>query len=275
MDLRHSCKCLHCNTVISLDDVNVASDLALCRHCGRTMKFSEIAPMAGAAEVDELHPPKGVRLEESVIHGQTIIYKKISPVVYFLIPFTAVWSGMSMFGIYGTQIAKGRFDLYSSLFGLPFLLGTIVLVSIILFNLFGRWQISFSGGTLAVALRLGPLAWTRRHPYDQSTRVRIHHSPDVTVNNRPQQLIFVETQGRTLKFGSTIPEAAKIFIAELIRWAERRSLQTTTRDTPASTLRFRPTQTAHPPLLLKAEQKTSWTPSPAVSQISTEVSRRF
>lgn len=217
MDPRHSCKCLHCNTVISLDDVNVASDLALCRHCGRTMKFSEIAPMVGAAEVDELHPPKGVRLEESVIHGQTIIYKKISPVVYFLIPFTAVWSGVSMFGIYGTQIAKGRFDLYSSLFGLPFLLGTIVLVSIILFNLFGRWQISFSGGTLVVALRLGPLAWTRRHPYDQSTRVRIHHSPDVTVNNRPQQLIFVETQGRTLKFGSTIPEAARVFIAELIR----------------------------------------------------------
>ena len=93
MDLRHSCQCLHCNTVISLDDVNVASDLALCRGCGRTMKFSEIAPMAGAAEVDELHPPKGVRLEESVIHGQTIIYKKISPIVYFLIPFTAVWSG--------------------------------------------------------------------------------------------------------------------------------------------------------------------------------------
>lgn len=217
MDLRHSCKCLHCNTVISLDDVNVASDLALCRHCGRTMKFSEIAPMAGAAEIDELHPPKGVRLEESVIHGQTIIYKKISPVVYFLIPFTAVWSGGSMFGIYGTQIAKGRFDLSSSLFGLPFLLGTVVLVTIILFNLFGRWQISFSGGTLAVALRLGPLAWTRRHPYDQSTRVRIHHSPDVTVNDRPQQLIFVETQGRTLKFGSTIPEAAKVFIAELIR----------------------------------------------------------
>jgi hypothetical protein len=47
--------------------------------------------------------------------------------------------------------------------------------------------------------------------------VRIHHSPDVTVNDRPQQLIFVETQGRTLKFGSTIPEAARVFIAELIR----------------------------------------------------------
>jgi hypothetical protein len=134
-----------------------------------------------------------------------------------LIPFTAVWSGMSMFGIYGSQIAKGTFDLSASLFGLPFLIGTVGLVSLILFYLFGRWQISFSGGTLAVALRLGPLAWTRRHQYDQTTRIRIHHSLNVTVNERPQQLISVETQGRSLQFGSTIPEEAKVFIAELIQ----------------------------------------------------------
>lgn len=215
--MNHPYSCRHCRAGISLADVNVASDLALCRGCGKTMAFSEIAPIPGAAEVDLQRPPKGVRIEESPIHGKSIIYKKISSVVFFIIPFTAFWSGMSMVGIYGTQISEGKFDMGRSLFGLPFLIGTIVLVSVILFMLFGRWQVSFPGGILEVALRLGPLRWTRRHVYDGSTRVTIHQSPNVQVNHRPQQLILLETGDSTLKFGTPIPNEAKHFIAEAIR----------------------------------------------------------
>jgi hypothetical protein len=181
------------------------------------MAFSDIAPIPGAAEVDVSRPPKGVRMEESSIHGISIIYQKISPVVFFLIPFTALWSGFSMVGIYGTQFSEGKFDLGRSLFGLPFLIGTLGLVSLILFMLFGRWQISFPGGVLSVALKLGPLAWTRRHVYDDTTRISIQQSANVKVNNQPQRMIIVETHGNKLKFGTPIPEEAKNFIAEIIR----------------------------------------------------------
>lgn len=215
--MNHSYRCRHCDAEVSLADVNVASDIALCRGCGKTMAFSEITPLPGAAEVDVSHPPKGVRIEESAIYGQRIIFKKISPILFFFIPFTAAWSGISMFGIYGTQISEGKFDMTRSLFGLPFLIGTILLLSFILFSLFGRWQISFPGGILEVALRLGPLGWTRRHVYDGTTRVSIYQSPSVQVNQRPQRVILVETQGKKLKFGTMIPDEAKGFIAELVR----------------------------------------------------------
>ena len=42
-------KCPSCGAAISLDDVNVAKDIALCRACGRSTAFSVIS---GAAEIN-------------------------------------------------------------------------------------------------------------------------------------------------------------------------------------------------------------------------------
>jgi hypothetical protein len=212
----HPYTCGICGAGIALDDVNVATDIALCRSCGKTMPFSDIAPLPGAADVDLARPPKGVRIEDSPIRGRSIIYRKISPFVLFLIPFTAVWSGFSMTGIYGSQIKKGEFDPGMSLFGLPFLIGTIVLVSAILFMLLGRWRFSFNRGQLEVATEIGPVGWTRRLVCDKSARVSIKASA-WRQNNAPQNQIHVECQGNSLKFGAMIPDDRKTFIAEAIR----------------------------------------------------------
>lgn len=209
-------RCRSCGAGISLADVNVANDLALCRICGKTMPFSEIAPIPGSEHVDLLRPPKGVRIEESAIRGRSIIYRKIPMALLFLIPFTAVWSGMSMVGIYGSQIMKGEFDIVSSLFGLPFLIGSVVLVSIILFGLFGRWRIGYSHGVLTVAMEVGPIGWTRRLVCDRSASVGIRHAK-WQKNGVPQNVIQVDCQGNTLKFGSSIPAEAQAFIAEALR----------------------------------------------------------
>jgi hypothetical protein len=208
--------CQFCQAPVPLADVNVASDLALCRACGKTMAFSEITAIHGAEEVDLQRPPKGVRIEDNAIRGRSIIYRKISPAVIFLLPFTAVWAGGSMFGIYGTQIKEGQFDLTRSLFGLPFLIGSVVLVSVVLFLLIGRWRIRYSQGLLEAALEIGPFGWTRRLVCDRSARVNIR-SANWQNNHTPQELIEVECQGNTLRFGSPIPGEAKAFIAEALR----------------------------------------------------------
>ena len=212
----HPYHCRSCNSGIALDDVNVATDIALCRACGTTMPFSDIAPIPGAADLDLSLPPKGVRIEDNPIRGRSIIYRKIPLVVLFLIPFTAVWSGASMTGIYGRQISKGEFDPGISLFGLPFLVGTIVLVSMILFMLLGRWRFSYNRGLLEVATEIGPLGWTRRLACDKSARVSIRASA-WRKNNAPQNQIHVECKGNSLKFGAMIPDDRKTFIAEAIR----------------------------------------------------------
>jgi hypothetical protein len=92
----------------------------------------------------------------------------------------------------------------------------LFLAFFILFNLFGRWRIGYSGGVLAAAMQVGPIGWTRRMICDKTARVSIRPAK-WQKNNVPQNLIQVEYQGNTLKFGSPIPDEAKAFIAEAIR----------------------------------------------------------
>jgi hypothetical protein len=209
-------QCPYCRAAIALDDINVANDIALCRGCGKTMPFSSIAGIPGVENIDLGKPPKGVRFDPSTFRGKTVYYKKMSPMVFFLIPFTALWSGFSMAGIYGRQISKGEFDLMMSLFGLPFLIGTIALLSSIAFMLVGRWRFSFHQGMLEVAMELGPLGWTRRIACDKSARVSLRQSA-WNKNNQVQYHIQVDSGGESLKFASAIPEKTKTFIAEAIR----------------------------------------------------------
>lgn len=210
----HLCK--YCRSVIGLADVNVATDIALCRSCGKTMAFSEIASLPGIPAADLQSPPKGVRIEDDFAGTRSVIYRKFSPVVWFLIPFTAIWSGISMFGIYGSQIKKGAFDVSQSLAGLPFLIGTVVLISMIAFLLFGNWRIRFAQEICEVSVGVGPIRWTRRQPYDRTSRVSLQKS-SIEVNNVRQEVICLETDGKVLKFGSMIQGEAKPYIAAVVR----------------------------------------------------------
>lgn len=166
--------CVHCGLPIDLEDTNVATDVALCRSCGETMAFSAIVGRREFAGVDLSKPPKGVRVETSIIHGVELRYRRFSPVVLFLIPFTALWSGFSLWGIYGRQLAEGKLDLGTALAGLPFLIGTAVLLTFIAFLLFGTRRLSITPGRAEAFVGLGPFGWKKRW---RSARPRASTSP--------------------------------------------------------------------------------------------------
>ena len=138
--------CPLCRSAIAIADVNVATDLALCRACGKTSAFSTIT---GAAEVspDILnHLSRHIQVEKDFQTGTVIRYYKFSSELYFLVPFTALWSGFSMWGIYGGQISRGEFDLGRSMFGLPFLAVSLLLITSIAMLLLGKWVITLKNG---------------------------------------------------------------------------------------------------------------------------------
>lgn len=207
--------CPFCHSKIPTDDVNVAKDLALCRACGRTTAFSIVS---GAEEIalDSLdEPPRCVRVEKGFNDEMTVIYHRLSPVLFFLIPFTAIWSGGSMSAIIGTQIKKGTFSVEESLFALPFAIGTVVLLSVIAYLMFGKWVVSLSRGQGSVFVGVGPLGSTRRFSYDKTTLVSMCMT-NMSVNNRPQKGILVRTNEKDFVFGAFIKDDAKRFIAAAI-----------------------------------------------------------
>ncbi len=208
-------RCPICRSSIPLDDINVATDIALCRSCGNTCPFSLISGTAEVSLEVLSRPPRGVRIEKEFPKPTVITYRRLSPALFFLVPFTAFWSGFSMVGIYGTQIKKGAFNLGETLFGIPFLIGTLVLLGAILFLLFGKWKISLEKGAGRVSVGVGPIGWKRRFSYSRDSLISLR-TTDVRVNDVPQKGILVRNGNRDFVFGTMLKEEAKVYIAAAI-----------------------------------------------------------
>ncbi len=207
--------CPWCHAEIPAADVNVAADLALCRTCGKTSAFSAISgPLAISMDVLD-DPPRHIRVTKDFREGLTLTYRKVSGVLFFLVPFTALWSGFSMWGIYIRPILRGTLAPGQALFGIPFLLGTVVLLGIIAFLAFGRWVITLRPGSGSVFLGVGALGWTRPFGFNRESVIALRQT-QVKVNNVPQTGILVRHDGRDFLFGALLREDAKRYIAAMI-----------------------------------------------------------
>lgn len=216
-----SYQCPSCGGIIELESINVTTDVALCRQCGQTTSFSVLSEILELSEFKIEQPPRGVQITEDMAGVKTIRYKRISPILLFLIPFTCVWSGGSVGGIYGSQIHKGQFDLIQSLFGLPFLFGSILLLAVILFLLFGKWVIQIRRGEIEVFAGIGRIGKTRRF----SCTSRVVVSLAVTSagrHNNPGKIIQIQAGEEKFRFGSTMPEPVKQYIAAILMKENRR-----------------------------------------------------
>lgn len=174
--------CPKCGCEVGMGNINVKKDILLCSSCGETSRFSEIVDLEREAEEEDSsrrllnsNPPKHLKVisDPTDMTGRiSLIYRKFSPMAFFFIPFTCVWSGFSMTAIYGSQIASGKFDLRLSLFGLPFLVGSIVLVSVCLFCLFGKRVLTLERGNGKYFFGVGFIGIFKRFTYDRQTKVR-------------------------------------------------------------------------------------------------------
>ena len=173
--------CPKCGREVTTKDINVAKDIMLCPSCGEVSRFSEVIGVAReAAREDESRrllsapPPKGLKVvtDSTDMTGRIVCtYRKVSLLAIFLVPFTVVWSGFSMTGIYGAQIMRHQFDWRLSLFGLPFLVGSIALISICLFMLFGKRVLTLERGKGKFFVGVGPIGFWRRFTFDRQTRI--------------------------------------------------------------------------------------------------------
>lgn len=207
--------CPNCDRLIPMDDVNVSTDLALCRGCGRTFSFSMIRQSGDLLKQSLTSPPRHVRLDTLHPGRKTIVYKRIQPVVFFLIPFTAFWSGFSMWGLYIQPLTEDPIDWSRMVFGIPFLLGTIVLLFSILMCLFGKWVITLEQGMGTVFVGIGPFGWTRAFSYSRDCLVSLKDS-NIRQNDTPMKGICIKDDQGEFIFGSSIKENCKLYIAALI-----------------------------------------------------------
>jgi hypothetical protein len=158
--------CPECGLPIETADLAPAQGLAVCRFCEKPFPLAACqtaVPFAQRNIVPELTPPKGVDVVETM-DGFRLTLSSRSCIAFFLVPFTLFWAGGSLGGIYGTQIAKGKFELFQSLFGLPFLVGSVFLIAVTAMAVAGRSVVELAGGRLN--LRTGALGIYRTKSAD-------------------------------------------------------------------------------------------------------------
>jgi hypothetical protein len=219
--------CPKCRAKISTDDINVSTDVALCRGCGNTFRLSEVvgggifsgllSSMGGPSGPIDLNSPPSGAWYQPAADGFTAGATIRSWTALFIVPFTCVWSGFSMFGIYGTQIIKGHFSLPQSLFGIPFLIGSIFLVSWCAMAVAGKVTVSVHGDRLAVFTGVGPFGLTRIANLSDFKSAREDWGR-FTNNNQPARVIRLEG-ARAMAFGSMLSTERRYFLLAALQSA--------------------------------------------------------
>lgn len=201
--------------------MNVATDVAACPNCSEVFPLSSIVATSEVSpEFDINDPPAGAWYQDD-FQGWRIGASTRSPMAFFLVPFMCVWSGFSLGGIYGTQIAKGEFDLGTSLFGIPFVLGTLLFGGLAVMTVCGRVDLIVAGSTGKLFTGVGPLGWTRRFHWSEVTKI----DEDVLgyeYSGSNGQVISLVGKTR-LKFGSMMSEARRYYLLQGLRVLHQQS----------------------------------------------------
>jgi len=164
--------CPKCRAEIPLADVNVTTDIALCRRCEKTWSYSELIGDSRLPNLDLQNPPGGAWFHETAPNAFEVGVTTRSATAFFLVPFMCVWSGFSLGGIYGTQFRQGHFNLSQSLFGIPFILGTLLFGSIAVMTVAGKITVKVNGDDGAIFTGVGPVGWRRKFNWRDVTDIR-------------------------------------------------------------------------------------------------------
>ena len=211
--------CPGCNQPIASDDINVAADVAFCRACNNAVALSGLVRASLPTDHDAVraNPPSGAWFRDDGVET-TIGATTRSPTAFFIVPFMIIWSGFSLGGIYGSQIANGQFNVFMSLFGIPFLLGSILFWAIALMTICGRVEVRLRGEDGSIFTGIAGIGWNRKFNRSEFSRVREDLSGWQSSGHRSRHCIVLEGS-RRLTFGSMLNEPRRYFVMRMVEEA--------------------------------------------------------
>jgi len=182
-------KCPKCNSDIQTENINIQTDIAQCKKCQNIFKISENIKNYVDDGFNVNNTPNGTWIKTDF--NNTIIGATTrSPIAFFLVPFMLIWSGGSIGGIYGTQLVNGEFDLFQSLFGIPFLIGSIIFWSFSLMSIWGKVELTLDNQGGKIFTGIGNVGLIKRFLWSDIT----------TIKEKQANLHYPGSQGGSLVF---------------------------------------------------------------------------
>ena len=214
--MANSIICPECRTDFDNKNINAAENIAHCGSCGKISKLSELvtAQESRHKSIHDFDRPSGVSFENTG-RGFRLTATLRSALAFFLVPFSIVWIGGSIGGIYGSQLATGNFNLTQSLFGIPFLIGSVFLGSATLLNLFGRIEIHADQYDGHIFTGVGPFGLKKQFSWKDVSNISEGIST-IKVNDRERHNITLEGRKR-ITFGSGLSEERRYYILQVLQ----------------------------------------------------------
>lgn len=203
-------QCPKCHGRIDAANINVQSDSALCSGCGEMFAPSMQLERGsrGAANYNhaahtafaQAEASPRVQLQQDG-NDWTISWKRRNIISgLFIGVFLTFWGGFSVGGIYVTPFLNGQLDLQNCLFGLPFLLGSVVLFSMVMFSFFGRVVMQKQQRTLKYFVGVAGIGIYRRFDLDALQGINVIES-GMKQNNQAYHCLELGSSGQA-KVGS-------------------------------------------------------------------------
>ena len=203
--------CPRCETLIPNDNINIQADVGKCDRCEYVFKISEAISIekwtSDRFDIQEI--PKGAWLKQHMDY--TIVGATTrSPIAFFLVPFMLIWSGGSLGGIYGSQIMEGKFNLMMSLFGIPFILGSIIFWSLALMAIWGKVEVRLDQNGGRVFTGIGILGWRKSFTWNQISKVREKQSNLRYPGSKGASIVLEGS--RRISFGTGLNENRRYYL---------------------------------------------------------------
>ncbi|MEL6562724.1 MAG: hypothetical protein AAFQ94_31435 [Bacteroidota bacterium] len=158
-------------------------------------------------------PPKGTwfryEMNNLIVGASTR-----SAAAFFLVPFMIIWSGGSLGGIYGTQILNDEFDIVLSLFGLPFLVGSILFWGITLMTIAGKTEVTLNRYDGRVFTGIGKIGITKKFDWEEIEGVSMTTTRGR--NGKDVKTICLEAP-KDIKFGSALKKDRKYYLYQAVK----------------------------------------------------------
>jgi hypothetical protein len=238
--------CPKCKNVIRSDDINVVTDVALCRVCNLSCALSEVAHGNGIdPNLDLSRPPKGA-WQRSTGLGTVIgaSHRSVGGAIGAL-AFSLFWNGivsifvalalsstLALLGVgrpswfpkpimNGGAIGWGT-TIFLWVFLTPFIAIGLAMIAAFLSCLAGRTEATIGDWQGEIFTGVGPIGWRKKFKTDQVKSVRVEDKQwrDSDGDRRSSTQITIEMkEGKPLKFGSSLPKDRRQFLAGALRKA--------------------------------------------------------
>jgi hypothetical protein len=247
--------CPSCQIKVPRDAINIQKDIAQCQNCGNVFSISaHVSPQKddsssyksssndydlarqsmykegdlynksiqkqfdgkNESNFDINNPPKGAYINH-LDNGVQIGASTRSWFAFFIIPFMVVWSGGALGGIYGSQILTGEFNPIMSLFGIPFVLGSLLFWGIAIMSVIGKIEVTLDSNGGHIFTGVGKIGQNKRFLWSEINSVREETSVSRSSKGGSTTTNYITLEGqKQIRFGSYLSSEKRYYMIKTL-----------------------------------------------------------